>query len=368
MATKLISKARDRATLPERRSPYWQSVKKGYQIGCRKLNGGEYWLARSYIGGGKYEQRPLEGVENWEQAIQASRQFFDHVERGGEVSRDTVAQAFEDYVKEVAASTTHSTVRKSLGDLGAIDINNPKLGLYLSNWLKSDAVQKKHTKLRQTEEQRSPATIKRMTTILKAALNMSKARIVSTDWVERLVVADVEKVQRELYLTPDQRRQLIENADKDAKAFIRLLCLMPLRPGDWHHLTVAKFNRHQRSLTVSSKGNTRTLPLSSAAFDLVSEQAKDKLPSAPLFLRSNGQMWDSQSWNEDIKQAAKRSDLPAEVCAYTIRHSVITDLVTAGLDLLQVAKLAGTSLKMIDEHYGKHQTERQTAVLEKIAI
>jgi len=37
---------------------------------------------------------------------------------------------------------------------------------------------------------------------------------------------------------------------------------------------------------------------------------------------------------------------------YTFRHSVITDLVHQGLDLLSVAQLAGTSVRMIEQHYG----------------
>jgi len=37
---------------------------------------------------------------------------------------------------------------------------------------------------------------------------------------------------------------------------------------------------------------------------------------------------------------------------YTLRHSWITDAIVAGMDLLTVSKLAGTSLLMIEKHYG----------------
>jgi site-specific recombinase XerD len=40
------------------------------------------------------------------------------------------------------------------------------------------------------------------------------------------------------------------------------------------------------------------------------------------------------------------------VCAYTLRHSVITDMLTGGMDSLTVARMAGTSLAMIEKHYG----------------
>jgi integrase len=44
--------------------------------------------------------------------------------------------------------------------------------------------------------------------------------------------------------------------------------------------------------------------------------------------------------------------LPSGVCAYTLRHSVITDLIRDGLPVLTVALLSGTSVAMIERHYG----------------
>jgi site-specific recombinase XerD len=49
--------------------------------------------------------------------------------------------------------------------------------------------------------------------------------------------------------------------------------------------------------------------------------------------------------------AAKVAELPAGVTSYTLRHSTITELIGAGLDTLQVARMSGTSLPMIDKHY-----------------
>jgi site-specific recombinase XerD len=60
--------------------------------------------------------------------------------------------------------------------------------------------------------------------------------------------------------------------------------------------------------------------------------------------------------------------LPDGASAYTLRHSTITDLVRGGLDLLTVASLAGTSVLMIQKHYGQHQPGAATAALAAIAI
>jgi hypothetical protein len=40
-----------------------------------------------------------------------------------------------------------------------------------------------------------------------------------------------------------------------------------------------------------------------------------------------------------------------------LRHSTITDLVTAGLPLLQIAQISGASVETIERHYGLRASE-----------
>jgi hypothetical protein len=47
---------------------------------------------------------------------------------------------------------------------------------------------------------------------------------------------------------------------------------------------------------------------------------------------------------------------------------MLTDLVTGGLDLLTVAKVSGTSVKMIEQHYGHLQREHAKQALAKLAL
>ena len=60
--------------------------------------------------------------------------------------------------------------------------------------------------------------------------------------------------------------------------------------------------------------------------------------------------------------------LPAATTAYAMRHSAITDLVTGGLDLLTVAQLSGTSVAMIEKHYGHLQADHAVAALALLAL
>ena len=77
--------------------------------------------------------------------------------------------------------------------------------------------------------------------------------------------------------------------------------------------------------------------------------------------------WNKDSWKKPIKAAVKEAGLPETTSAYTFRHSTITELVTNGLDLLTVAQLAGTSVVMIEKHYGQFRAFHAAKALEKLA-
>jgi site-specific recombinase XerD len=54
--------------------------------------------------------------------------------------------------------------------------------------------------------------------------------------------------------------------------------------------------------------------------------------------RADGKSWDKDAWKWPVKAAAAK--LPACTTTYTLRHSVISDLVHDGLDLLTVAQIS----------------------------
>jgi site-specific recombinase XerD len=53
-----------------------------------------------------------------------------------------------------------------------------------------------------------------------------------------------------------------------------------------------------------------------------------------------------------VRAAVSAADLPAKTVLYTLRHSWITTALTSGMSTLDVARLVGTSLLMIEKHYG----------------
>ncbi|MEO8526401.1 MAG: tyrosine-type recombinase/integrase [Caldimonas sp.] len=125
-------------------------------------------------------------------------------------------------------------------------------------------------------------------------------------------------------------------------------------PGALAALKVASFDKRLSALTIGKDkaGRDRKIKLPAHTTSFFAEKANDKLPSVLLLARGDGKAWDKDAWKKPVKAAAKAAGLPDTVTAYEMRHSAITDLVTDGLDLLTVAQLSGTSVAMIERHYG----------------
>jgi site-specific recombinase XerD len=115
-------------------------------------------------------------------------------------------------------------------------------------------------------------------------------------------------------------------------------------------------------------GKARRIKLPDVTAAFFDAAAKDKLPTAPLLSRADGKAWNKDSWKWPIKATAEAAKLPHGTTAYTVRHSVISDLVHDGLDLLTVAQISGTSVAMIERHYGHLRGEVAASVLARLAI
>ena len=102
----------------------------------------------------------------------------------------------------------------------------------------------------------------------------------------------------------------------------------------------------------SENGTSFVLPQATAAF--LAAQTKNKLPEAPIFTRADGVPWNKDAWKGPVKEAVIAAKLPADITAYAMRHSIITDLVAKHrVPTLTVAQLSGTSVAMIERHYGR---------------
>lgn len=146
--------------------------------------------------------------------------------------------------------------------------------------------------------------------------------------------------------------------------------MIPLRPGALASLTCGDFDNCLNVLSVGKDkaGQDRKIMVPDAIAQLFSKRSAIADPSAPLLARADGLAWGKDSWKWPLKDAAKRAGLPDTTTAYTLRHSIITDLVHSGLDLLTVAQISGTSVAMIEKHYGHLRGTIAAAALAKFVL
>jgi len=124
------------------------------------------------------------------------------------------------------------------------------------------------------------------------------------------------------------------------------------RAGELTRATRSQFDARTMSLTLDGKPGSRTIPLAATAAKLFERLSQSKLPLARLFVRDDGKPWAHSDWDELVRDAAAKAKLPKGVCLCVLRHSWITQAVSDGLSILDVARLTGTSVMMIEKHYG----------------
>lgn len=382
-----LSKVGKRGDLKAQREPHWQRLRAGCYLGFRpsKVGGAGSWIARVYDEDtGKYRVKSLgdfgalAGNERFTAAKREAENLAELVEAGGEVRRkiETVADACRAY-GETRPDAEGRFKRYVYSDaLAKVKLDKLRRH-HVRDWRKRvedtpSLVSRSKAGETRTRD-RAPATVNRDMAALRAALHTVLAPgrpNTEAAWQEALVAVSNASKRRTLYLDKAERRLLLQHIEREAEPFARALCLLPLRPGAMAMLAAGDYDKRTRELTIGKDkaGNDRRIIVPAEVGALFAEQAKAKLPVAPLFRRDNGKPWDRETWKHPIARAVAAANLPANATAYTLRHSTITDLVMAGLPLLTIAQISGTSAEMIERHYGHLARDAAVKALETLAL
>lgn len=376
-----LSIVRNRQRLKPRREPYWQKIEACQYLGFRSPAG--TWVAKWYDAetrGKRYsalgEFGDLSPSARYGLALKAAREWLEHVGAGGSTGKPlTVKQACERYATDKPDASARFA-RYVYGDPIAKVQLQKLTDRQVRGWRERLAAKPALVTRRKQgnrTRRRSPITLNRDMVPFRAALNMALDRgdaLTDRAWRSALKPVDVQANRRNLYLDRDQRRQLIAGLPAACAEFVRGLCALPLRPGALAALTVRDFDPRRKELVIGQdkSGGGRAILLPDNLVDIFKAQTCDKLPAAPLFAQTDGRPWSKDYWKGPIREAAQAAGLPPHATAYTLRHSTITDLVTGGLDLMTVAQLAGTSVRMIERHYAHLQRDRARDALATLAL
>lgn len=345
-----------RKDLKPRREPYWGApLARGSYLGVRKLDDGTCtWIARLRDHDGRQRYRSLgQATDSFDYtaAMKAAKKWFKDAEHGiAEAGPSTVKDACVAYVedlraegREAAAHDTEMRFKRTVYDhaIAATPLERIRTA-QLKAWRNGITGSK--------------SSQNRNWTALRAALNLAVAhkRVSAAVEVEWRAVKQHKRAdrRREIYLDLKQRRALLEQCNGGLRDLVEAAALTGARPGELAAAKRSAFDHRTGTLRLTGKTGSRTVPLSPAALELCKRLAKGKLPEAPLLTRDDGHPWRRWDWDELVRAAAKAAKLPPGVVLYTLRHSWITEALTSGMPTHDVAKLTGTSLQMIHDHYG----------------
>lgn len=362
-----IHKAGVRKGLKPRREPYWARIARGQYVGFRKLpDGAGTWIARRRGDDGRQAYKSL-GFDTdtfgFDEAKLQAEHWFKLKESDIKDEIATVSDACRRYVEERRTSKSegcahdaHKRFERTI--YGKRDAETSEV-LIAENPLGKRALAKvraAHIKHWRDSLGLGKATANRTLIALKAALNLAvrERNVVAgqmQEWRDVKPLPGANK-RRDLYLDLGQRRALLAAATGAVRDLIEAVIVTGARAGELTSATRRQFDERTGSITLTGKTGTRMVPLSPAAVTLFTRLAKSKLPNAFLLVRDDGKPWAHSDWDALVREAATKAQLPKGTCLYTLRHSYITTLLTAGMTTLDVARLVGTSVMMIEKHYG----------------
>jgi integrase len=358
-----IHRKGERAKLPARREPFWAApLATNCSLGFRKISDDSgTWIARFKKEDGTRNYKRLgkcTDIFDFPQAKDQAIKWFKDLERGIVNDDATVESACKAYVEDRRAEVSEANAHDAEMRFQRTVYGTP-LGRIALAKLQSTHVKAWRNNLVEPTDKRgiSKSACNRTLTSLRAALNLAvEHRLVPADRVIEWSSVEAYKnagQRRDLFLDLGQRRQLLKAATGHARDLIEAVVLTGARPGELRHALRQQFDARTESMRFIGKTGTRTVPLSPAAMRLFTRLAKDKLPAAYLFTRDDGKPWKySSDWDQLVRDAAKKAELPSGVCLYVLRHSFITEAITSGMTTLDVARLCGTSVMMIERHYG----------------
>lgn len=373
-----LSIVKDRELLKPRREPYWERMDKGRYLGFRvNADGSKTWMLRTtdetynhtYYNLGSLESHQLS--RQYDEAREQAMTYWKLRDRGVSTTAMTVAEVCEKYVEALAVEKGKAAAYDARGRFQRLVYGKP-IGMIAIQKLTTADVKSWHLKQAKTTtddpeaERLAKDGANRNLNSFKAALNYGYKHlsVVADDgaWARVSAFKGVSR-KRETNLTDSEVTALLKACPDDLKLLVEGLFLTALRPGELAPLSVADFDREHGTLNIANskvKTRVRTVTLSSAALEYFTEQAKGKLPTAPLLARADGSYWNKDAWKKIFKTAAYEIKKP-ELVIYGLRHTAISRLIGGGVEVYVIAKLAGTSVAMIEKHYGhlRHNETRQ---------
>ena len=162
------------------------------------------------------------------------------------------------------------------------------------------------------------------------------------------------------------------------RPLVRSALLTGARYGELVRRRVADFDRTQGVLRIpDGKTGARDVVLSDAAAAHFTELSKGKKVNELLHLTSAKGEWGSSDQvrrmhaavvSANKKTRARANKLPADTVFYSLRHTHVSMALLGGVNAQVLAENLGTSIRMIELHYGKFLAADRRAMFNALVL
>jgi integrase len=389
-----LEKPAARMRLTSRRKPYWRVLESGLHLGFRRTrSGGGTWVARRFLGDGKYGECGLgladdlqaaDGVSvlTFSDAQAKARAWWKAAERAGlGIAPDdgafTVAKALDSYFSdrerrgskgldkdravargrilpelggvEVSQLTT-KRIRDWLGDIATASMlaRAPRI-VTERKWRAVDANDADAVRARR-------ATANRTLTVLKAALNHAfhDGRVGSDEaWRKVKPYREVDSpVVR--YLSTSESIRLVNACDHAFRDIVRGALATGCRYGELTRMVAADFDAEAGTITVrmSKAGKPRHVVLADEGRALFSELTAGRAGRDPIFVRDDGKSWGPSHQQRPLEAASEHAKIEPPATFHILRHTYASALAMKRVPMgVIAAQLGHADTRMTERHY-----------------
>ncbi|NUB12027.1 tyrosine-type recombinase/integrase [Azospirillum brasilense] len=423
--TKIDTRTARAKLAPRPHQPYWRGIGPGLHLGYRKGKTGGKWCVRWSVGSGDAkietfgsadDNAPADGVKflTYAQAVAmahdvhaAASQPAPEPAAPEAPAAVTVQDACERYIAHLRAQGQKTWLdaerrlkryvapdmkelqprqRKQIkldGDVRTLILlgNRPVNDLSLS-----DLEAWRNALIRQEAgsdgARASMDTANRIISYLKAALNrlmLDPRNGVASDLAWRFLkpFKDVG-VARHVHLDQAQVARLLKVTDGTLRRLIAGLLLTGARPpnGELAQVRVRDFMPATSTVHISdSKTGPRSVVLTEEGVRFFRGAVQGLAPDDLIFTRDDGLPWEKQYFRRALLRAVKAANadqkvsikLPPGTCPYSLRHTHASQALANGMNLQLLAENMGTSVRMLEQNYGKFIQATRRALIEASA-
>ncbi len=384
-----------RLRLTPRRKPYWRLLETGLHLGYRRTKeGGGSWVARRFIGEGKYLETKIGVADDLQEADGVALQSFKHAQEAarrwwsdeqrreaGHAPDDgpyTVANALDAYFDErerrgskgLAKDRAAAELRivPALGEIELAKLTTKRIrdwhtGLATAAKLTRTARAAKERKSRAVDMKDPDAvrarrsTANRTLTVLKAALNHAfhEGRAASDDaWrkVKPFREADAPIVR---FLSDDECRRIVNACEGAFRDLVRAALLTGCRYGELTKMRASDFNSEAGIITVRElkSGKPRHVALTDegrALFDALTAGKTGRRDA--IFVRDDGKAWGASHQQRPLEAASARAKIEPAATFHILRHTYASALAMRGVHMgVIAAQLGHADTRMTEKHY-----------------